>query len=249
MITFTDLDDRYNTRLKTYPDGNIKLMFCNKHIFRYPPEKTKDESKPLLVEKKTYKVKDSSYVARDDSVKRAKDKLFDLVYCNEWDLFVTVTFNPEEVDSFNVKEVIKKMKVWLSNKVERKELKYLLVPELHKSGRIHCHLLCNDIFELVDSGKRSNGRKVYNLPEWKYGFSTAIYTHGDRAKLSCYITKYITKGNDSVFGRFYWSSRNIVREPDITLLETKFEQIDLPTYRCKKSSLLFKYDNMTYTQT
>lgn len=44
----------------------------------------------------------------------------------------------------------------------------------------------------TDSGKRYNGKIVYNLDDWKLGFSTATKVT-DTYKVSNYITKYITK--------------------------------------------------------
>ena len=102
----------------------------------------------------------------------------------------------------NPKEVIKAFEKWLENAVSRKGLKYILVPEYHKKGGIHCHALINDCdFKFVDSGTRlvkghdkplkidtikrlhicdklgcdiSDLPVVYNVSDWRYGFSTAI---------------------------------------------------------------------------
>ena len=244
MRTYTPIEYRYNTKTKVYPNGLTKTTYCNTSIFKYPEDKKIIDTEP---KKRIFKIKREESTPRMDSIKRSKDKLFDLVYCNDWDYFVTVTFNPDEVDSFNVKEVMRKTAKWLNNAVTRKGLRYLLVPEEHKSGRIHCHLLINDVFDLVDSGKRSKGRKVFNIPSWKYGFSTAVPVEGDKLRLSCYITKYITKNSKSIFGKYYWSSRNLVREPKIILTNNDFNGLDIAldfqTYEIKKAGLLFKYEN------
>lgn len=245
MRTYTPIENRYNTKTKVYPNGLTKTTYCNTKIFKYPEDKIIIDSPPKT---RTLCNKSDDRRLRMDNLKRAKDKLFDLVYCNDWHYFVTVTFNPDEVDSFNVKVVMKKTKRWLDNLVQRKGLRYILVAEKHKSGRIHCHLLTNDVFELVDSGKRSSGRKVYNIPSWKYGFSTAVPVEGDKLRLSCYITKYITKESKPIFGKYYWSSRNIIREPLIVLTNSDFYDldcdlaVDLNTYQIQKAHLLFKYE-------
>ncbi len=127
----------------------------------------------------------------------------------------------------------KKLRRWLENQVKRKDMKYLLIPERHKNGGIHCHALINDCFDMVDSGTRLvtgynkpvtlktiDEKKnlhvrnvVYNIPEWKYGFSTAIPVENNSAALAFYITKNILqKGNNKIFGKYYWSSRNFVIE-------------------------------------
>lgn len=249
MKSYTPIDKRYNTKTRVYPNGLTKTTYCNTSIFKYPEDKIYFDV-PSKKRKLTHSSNEGKH--RADNLKRAKDKLFDLVYCNDWSYFVTVTFNPDEVDSFNVRSVMKKLNKWLDNFVQRKGLKYLLVPEYHKSGRIHCHLLTNDVFELVDSGKRSGGRKVYNIPAWKYGFSTAVPVSGEKLRLSCYITKYITKDSKPIFGRYYWSSRNIVRDPEIVLTNTDFNSLDLAldlnTYEINKAHLLFRFEtNIGYT--
>lgn len=244
MRTYTDLEDRYNTKIKVYPNGLTKTVYCNTAIFKYEEDKHIIDTPP---KKRVTTKKDDNAEKRSDNVKRAKDKLFDLIYCNDWDYFLSITFNPEEVDSYNVKEVMQKISKWLNNCVYRRGLRYVLVPEYHKSGRIHCHALINGVFTFVDSGKKSHGRKVYNVPEWKYGFSTAVKTSGDKLRMSCYITKYITKDSKPIFGRFYWSSRNLVREPKVYLENNDFNNLDIALdfqcYEIKKAHLIFKYAN------
>lgn len=40
-------------------------------------------------------------------MKRAKDKVFDIVYLNPWDYFITITFSDEFVNRSDVNEVMK----------------------------------------------------------------------------------------------------------------------------------------------
>ena len=188
---------------------------------------------------------------RSDSLKRAKDSIFDIVYENDWSWFVTFTFNNDDVDRFSSVDVMKKLRVWLDNAVRRKKLSYVLVPELHKKGGIHCHALFNDCdLKFLDSGTRcvkgfdkpvklstireknmlsrsglseDDLKVVYNIKDWKYGFSTAIKTYGDPANLAFYLTKYLTKDVKKIFGRFYWHSHNIRTKPEIEYLDTDFE--------------------------
>lgn len=249
MRSYTPIDKRYNTKIKVYPNGLTKTTYCNTAIFTYPQDKKIIDTEP---KKRFFKIKPDDSQPRKDNIKRAKDKIFDLVYCNDWANFVSVTFDPTKVDSFNAKVVIKKLNKWLDNCVQRKGLRYILVAELHKSGRIHCHLLTNDVFKLVKSEHNgrpvySHGHLVYNIPSWKYGWSTAIRCYGDKLHLSCYITKYITKNSKAIFGKYYWSSRNIIREPEIVLTNNDFNGLDVAldfqTYEIKKAHLLFKYEN------
>lgn len=74
-------------------------------------------------------------------------------------------------------------------------MKYIIIPELHKDGiHYHFHGLLADCSQLtfVDSGIVQNGKIVYNISDFKYGFTTATKVE-DTRKVSSYISKYITK--------------------------------------------------------
>ncbi len=136
---------------------------------------------------------------------------------NVWEWFCTFTFDPQKVDSFDYKACYCKLKQWLSNLIKRKapDIKYLGVPEQHKSGRWHFHVLMANVgaLELVQSPK--NG--IYNIGGWKYGFSTATVVKSSQ-RVSCYITKYITKDLiEHTQGQHrYIKSRNLERASDMT---------------------------------
>lgn len=144
------------------------------------------------------------------SARRARQKCFDICLCNSFDAFVTLTFNKEYVNRTSYSDCYGKLRVWLSNRVSRKNMYYVCCPEYHKDGEaIHFHLLCNSsALSLVDSTHRRKGKVVYNLADWKWGFSTAILIDGEKAfdRISKYIMKYMTKNQgQKVGGRFYLS--------------------------------------------
>ena len=199
---------------------------------------------------------------RMDSIKRAKDKVFDIVYQNEFKYFVTLTLRESNnVDRTNPKDVIRVLSKWLNNAVTRKGLQYILIPEYHHdSGGIHAHALINDCFRLEDSGRRiyhgkawkiedlekyrvyTGGLKpVYNIPDWKYGFSTAIPLDGEVARVAYYITKYVTKDIQKIFGKFFWSSKNIVRDTDVHFMNVDYNAIPKKEYS-PMYGLGFKYE-------
>lgn len=155
------------------------------------------------------------------SARRSKNMVYDIAKSNNWEWFVTLTFNPEKVDSFNYDEVSTRLSQWLKNMRKKcPKMKYLVVPEKHPtSGRFHFHGLfahCNEI-EFVDSGhKDKQGRCVYNMGKYKLGFTTAVKidTGLDSAKkITSYIAKYISKELcDLTKGKKrYWYSRNCNR--------------------------------------
>lgn len=148
------------------------------------------------------------------SYRRTKNKVFDMVKCNKWKWFFTLTFNPEKVDSFDYDVTTKKLSKWLQN-MRRvcPDMMYIVVPEKHKSGRWHFHGLFANVeeMEFVDSGERDkNGRVIYNVGNYRLGFSTATQI-SDVSKASSYLVKYITKEMcDVTHGKKrYWNSRNV----------------------------------------
>jgi hypothetical protein len=146
-------------------------------------------------------------------------------------------------------------------------LKYILVAEYQpKSGRIHFHGFINDVLKTVDSGRRlyraptdqrkksydlqyfeKNGLNaddypiIYNIPQWKFGYTTAIKTYNGSQGCANYIQKYITKDSKAIFGRYYWSSRNLKRDCDMYFEDVDFHSLPLTTYSIPRTKLELKY--------
>lgn len=183
---------------------------------------------------------------RHDSLKRAKDSIFDYILNNEFEYFFTGTLDPEKMDAKNPKEVFKPVLKWLKNMVQRYKMSYILIAERHKSGAIHFHGLFRSVeaLRLDDSGTKlykgynkpvSNeraeqlglidGRTVYNLKTWSFGFSTAVKLQGSRMNTAFYVTKYITKDCKKIFGKFFWHSRDLKR-PQIEYSDVDFDEVE-----------------------
>lgn len=131
------------------------------------------------------------------SFRRTRSALYMYARQCVWEYFITLTYSPDKIESrYDFSLCMKKAHKWIDNCKQRKakDLLYLLVPEQHKDGAWHIHgLLCNTTgLTFTDSGKRFDGKIVYNLDDWKLGFSTATKVT-DTYKVSNYITKYITK--------------------------------------------------------
>ncbi len=148
--------------------------------------------------------------------RRAKLNAFDTILCNhDLDTFATFTYRPDnELDKASYEGCYDILKPWLSNRVQRRGLKYVIVPERHKSGDIHFHGIMNSAalrMEQAISPKTGkfltrNGLPIYNLTDWKAGFSTAqIIGTGevDREKVAKYIFKYMGKQCGSRIGGRY----------------------------------------------
>lgn len=142
------------------------------------------------------------------AARRAKKALYDLAICNDFDMFFTLTLSPDKIDRYDYKTAVRMFGQWMDNRVRRKGLRYVAVPERHKDGAIHFHGLCNsDACKLVDSKRRDKkGRKVYNLSDWTLGFTTAVFLDEHYHQVCQYVSKYITKqtGGGTIGGRYYY---------------------------------------------
>lgn len=159
--------------------------------------------------------------ALEVSLNRSKQQLIGICRANEWDYFITFTFNPRLVDSSNYEEVCQKAGKWMNHLRERTcpDLKYVLVPELHLDGEhYHLHGLmanCKGLRLRVSGKLDKKGHIIYNMPAWRYGWNTATEVEHS-GKVANYISKYITKDTDGLLKgkKRYWCSHNTVRPND-----------------------------------
>ena len=87
------------------------------------------------------------------------------------------------------------------------------VPEQHKDGAFHFHgFMVGTGLKAEDSGIRWEGRPVYNLPQWPYGFTTAQQLYGEYTAAVGYCCKYIGKQEGQrPLGRWYYSGGAIAK--------------------------------------
>ena len=201
-------------------------MVCSKPIFKSEcweqVDKYEKESVPVP------KPKDMSNEVRGDSLKRAKEACFDIAYCNDFQWFITWTLDQKKIDRENPKEVSGKLQRFLQDKVKRNAARYIVIPEYHADGKgIHMHGLLSGDFKMQDSGLITTTNKIiYNMPQWKYGFSTVIDLDGSKVAVAKYITKYITKDFKKIFGSFYYAGgKSLIRKPAVVLLDSDFESV------------------------
>jgi hypothetical protein len=241
----TALQGKYNFRAKYYPseDGGLVLaeeMVCSNFIFNPDGVELRggyESGQNSRTTSETEKVQRSRA--------RAKAKIFDLIMANSFRWFVTLTLSPDEIDRYDYAAVVRKLNYFLGNRVRRCGMVYVGVPELHKNGGLHFHFLVNDTLTLTHSGtyirptggkpvklatlKRygvnvENCRDVYNVVDWRLGFSTAIELDGNKKAVAGYVGKYITKAEKKVGGRWYYSGGDL-RRPVFT-----YDRIDFDTF-------------------
>jgi len=261
----------HNCRVKRYPDGSADIVaasapFGGGDIFREPqrfdgnapafgfpafcPEPEPEDAYAAL---ERFAIQDDGadllpeqarrLASLERAKRRARTAVRDLGLCNDFSFFVTLTLDPERVDRYDPRVVVRHLNHWLDNNVRRHGLKYVLVPEHHKDGAIHFHGFFNDALVTADSGTMSvpgrkrpvrvrsqahraaleaaGGHAVYNLPGWGWGFSTAIRLYGERAAAIAYTCKYISKAQEKIGGRWYYSGGEL-RRPDVEWCDVDF---------------------------
>ena len=219
-----------NARYKMYPHSVVKEVATGacfplvpgaprpRPFAVSPPGQAKDKERSL-----------------ESSRQRARARVRDMALCNPFEYFFTWTIAPDLLDRYDPKAIYPKLRNFLSNAVRRKGLSYLIVPEYHeqKPGEdkpaIHFHGLCAlgkvEIKRAKDKrGHRMtdrNGRPVFHMTDWKYGFSTRVPLDENRERTANYIVKYITKngGAEKIFGKWYLHSRDLVKGPEIIPLD------------------------------
>lgn len=198
-------------KIYQYPNGTFDIIGGDRHIFG--PKGLENDSEPCRKKSKK-ETPDPEDLER--ARRRARAKVRRLALANEFRWFVTLTLDKEKIDRYDEKLIVRRMSQWCSNQVKRRGLKYILVPEHHKDGAIHFHGFFNDVLEAVDSGKTDkNGHKIYNLPQWTYGFTTAIELYGEYSCAVAYVVKYIGKDCAKIGGRWYYSGGELAQPVEI----------------------------------
>lgn len=208
-----------NAILYTYPTGDVDIICASDRTF-VPPgwESAEDFSRAGREAIRSAKREKGVKSEGDDllrSMRRARAQLRRLALSNSFDYFVTLTLDAERIDRYDPASVTKALNQWCNNMVKRHGLRYILVPELHKDGAFHFHgFMGGPGLNAVDSGIEWDGRPVYNLPQWKYGFTTAQRLYGTYSAAVGYCCKYIGKQQGQrPLGRWYYSGGTLAK-PD-----------------------------------
>lgn len=236
-----------NAYIKEYPGSEfVQVAVFNKLIVDdFAPRKVRSEE----IKTDEFKAAEAQRIAH----LRARHKIFDIALSNTWQYFCTFTFNDKIQNAYDYQDSINKVKKWTQNMVQRKGLRYLLVPELHPtSSRIHLHglLAFGDSVPLQFSGHfdKSN-RPIYNLPSWSYGFSTIIRLDDHtQDRIAKYITKYVTKELEKLTGNYYYAGgHDLVRDVESDYVNVSYE--DFSGFETViKGDFKVKYSLMTKEQ-
>lgn len=214
-----------NCKFRLYPTGDVEAICFNYQAYGNYKKVTPAVGMPVLP-KGQKRSGERAKKSRSDSILRSKNKVFDIAIMNEWDYFFTLTLDQTKIERYDPEPILKAFKNWLRSMSARSDMKYLFVPEFHEDGAIHFHGLVRGNFKMVDGGKRTkDGRIIYNVKNWKYGFSTAIELQGPRIAVAKYITKYISKHMVGVLKNFYYAGGGIVRDVPEEYANVCFEKL------------------------
>ena len=77
----------------------------------------------------------------EENIIRARSKIFELAICNDWEFFVTLTLDKGKYNRFDLKRYRVDLAQFIRDykKKYKIDIKYLLIPEMHKDGAWHMH--------------------------------------------------------------------------------------------------------------
>lgn len=234
----------HNSRIKYYADGSVKLSVANGQTYKDSDFVVSDSStyhSPVVsreTDEDTYL--ERKYKSRKDSIRRSKDKVFDIVKMNDWDFFFTGTFGEDcGFDRYDADVVCKKVNTFMYNLVKRGKVEhYIFVPEYHEDGAVHYHgfikatdslryMLARNPYtgKAIRKGKRRNF--VFNWLDWTFGYTTLMRCYGSVDNMTKYFCKYITKSADFPMNHRYYAGGDLVR-----VVPTDYVNLDFDSVPC-----------------
>lgn len=165
-----------------------------------------------------------------ENISRARSKIFEYSFCNEWDYFFTGTLDNTKYDRTDLENYHQDLTLFFRHyrRNDGCELKFLIVPELHSDGQAwHTHGFIKGLpdkylhqFQLGDrmsayiAQKVRRGEVVYDWPAYsrKFGFCD-LEPIANKEAVSKYVTKYMNKSLfDTVLdvgAHLYYHSRGL----------------------------------------
>lgn len=156
------------------------------------------------------------------ALSRARNTVRDVILCNRWEYFVTLTFDGARWDRYDLQARVKELMQWIQNENKKgANIRYVLVPEFHKDGAVHLHGVMSGITSApcpADWPKSVNQKEDGTYYDcWsefseRYGYSSVERINNSIA-VGFYCSKYITKSmaatSDFVGVHTYYRSRGL----------------------------------------
>lgn len=200
-----------------------------------------------------------NYEKLEQSISRARQRIFEYAICNKFDYFATLTLDENKQDRYDLDAYIKRLGQYIRDirKSTGQKIEYLLIPEKHSDGKSwHMHGLLKGLgdlrkFDISENIPKKMKDKILryreenlSLYEWvgyaeRFGFS-CIEPVRNLEACSKYITKYVSKeigkGVNVRNKKMYYASRGLERAELIKkgMLENKTEIVyDYLAEHCK----------------
>lgn len=197
--------------LKIYNDTYWSLLNLNDGIYRVGRKKGGCKSPNNSTKEEIER----------SSLSRSRRRIKDILLCNDFQYFATLTVDSKNCDRFSLQEVQDNLKK-ICKKIKRNnsDFKYLFVTEKHENGAFHFHGM------------------IKNLPVYqnKYGYLSCTYFDElgynsfsvikDYNKAVNYILKYITKKcirNEN--NQIFFCSRGLKRPSEELMIPTDLTEI------------------------
>ena len=174
----------FHAKIKKY-DQDLYKLICY-------PDKSKKQKYPDLF-KPINIPKPLQYLKSAESLSRSKSKIFEYIYCNNFDYFVTLTIDPKRHDSMDLSGFFSKLSRFFRyyRSQYNANVQYVLIPERHEKGGWHFHGAVKGI------PKDKLIINKYDYLDWPdYGNRFGYISLGpikSKARAASYITKYVTK--------------------------------------------------------
>ena len=241
-LTKQDVYTKNKSFFKKYTKDYYRLVTCKTAIREkgFEEENRKEPRQFLdISEEEHVQIKNSNN-------SRARKKVFEYAICNEFQYFITLTFNKNKIDRGNLENLILQIRKKMKNyKKQFGNFNYIMIPELHSDRKnFHFHGLIYGIPEkhLNKHSKMPDGRIRYNWSYWEkhFGFTALIELDDNKEKVSSYITKYMTKDQISLFGQDRYLVSRQLKKPQLIYSDANLtidnydfenEHVKLKTYR------------------
>lgn len=148
-----------------YPDSFYKVLSGHKNV-----GVTFQQFKSYILKQRGLERKKKTAVRSSESLSRTKSRIFELALCNNFEFFVTFTFSGCSFDRSCLKDCYGAFANFIRvlNRKNNFNVRYLLIPEKHKSGDWHLHglikgLPVSELHQFVpDDWDLSRGHKIPN---------------------------------------------------------------------------------------
>ena len=218
-----DYFEEYNRKTVDFGNGRIEVVAYHSPQLKY----LGNNRRSVLPTKKPVLSDEAQEERTRKQVYAIRRRIKWYALSNDFRWFVTLTFDPEKIDSFNFEIAKKAILKWCRLMRDRyKRFDYIIIPELHQSGAVHFHGLLGDVpADFIEATHPRPGkplvrhdRQVYNLADWKYGFSDCEQIESPERAAS-YITKYVTTAlltNKEMYNKKRYFNSQGLHKPDVS---------------------------------